>query len=401
VKIAVYHNLPSGGGKRALQELLRRLSARHAIDAFSLTTANHEYCDIRPYCRHHTVYRFEPLPLARPPFGRVNQGIRAVDLVRLNRTQRVVTRDIDAGDYDVVFVHNCQFGASPGLLRSLNTPSVYYCAEPPRAAIEPVVPRPYLQYTRWKRWANLLDPFPAIYRRVLLASDRRNALSASRILANSDYSRESLYRVYGSFAQVSYLGVDTDHFGPAALSDGEFVLSVGALQARKGFDFLVESLGVLDRATRPGLIIVSNYQERRERWYLEDLAEEHGVVVEFKTMVSDEALRVLYSQALLVLYAPIMEPFGLVPLEAMACGTPVVAVREAGVRETVRHGETGLLAPRDPAQFSEAVHALLHDPEQRARLGRCAREYVVENWSWDAAAARVEEHLRAVAGGHV
>ena len=185
MKIAVYHNLPSGGGKRALQELVCRLSSRHAIDAFSLTTANHEYCDIRPYCEHHTVYRFEPLPLARSPFGRVNQGIRAMDLVRLNRMQRDVARDIDAGAYDVVFVHNCQFGASPGLLRFLNTPSVYYCAEPPRVAIEPVVPRPYLQYAQWKRWANLLDPFPAIYRRVLLVSDRRNTLSASRILANS------------------------------------------------------------------------------------------------------------------------------------------------------------------------------------------------------------------------
>ena len=132
MKIAVYHNLPSGGGKRALYELTMRLANSHEIDVYTLTCAEHEFCDLRPYCRHHHVYPFLPLPLARRPFGRLNQGIRAVDLLRLRRVQRYIARDVDRRRYDVVFVHNCQYGQAPTLLRFLRTPSVYYCQEPPR-----------------------------------------------------------------------------------------------------------------------------------------------------------------------------------------------------------------------------------------------------------------------------
>jgi len=92
-----------------------------------------------------------------------------------------------------------------------------------------------------------------------------------------------------------------------------------------------------------------------------------------------------------------MEPFGLVPLEAMACGTPIVAVREAGVRETVRDGETGLLCERDPEEYARAVLALLDDERWRAEMGRRSRKHAIENWSWDSAAVRVENHLRAMA----
>ena len=81
----------------------------------------------------------------------------------------------------------------------------------------------------------------------------------------------------------------------------------------------------------------------------------------FRVGIPDEGLVQLYNRAMLTVYAPIMEPFGFVPLESMACGTPVVGIREAGVRETVRHAETGFLVDRDPEQFAAAVLALLDD----------------------------------------
>jgi glycosyltransferase involved in cell wall biosynthesis len=77
---------------------------------------------------------------------------------------------------------------------------------------------------------------------------------------------------------------------------------------------------------------------------------------------------------------------------------PVVGVREGGVRETVVDGVTGLLTERDPQQFADAVRALLSDPAYAARLGQQAREHTERHWTWDASVARVEEHLRAVAG---
>jgi len=397
MKIAIYHNLPSGGGKRALYEMTRRLAQDHEVDVYTLSCAEHAFCDLRPYARRHVVFPFAPLPLARFPFGRLNQGIRAVDLMRLKGLQHEIARQIDAAGYDVVFVHHCQFGQSPSLLQFLVTPSVYYCAEPPRLIHEPQIPRPYTQYSLPQRVVNLFDPFPALYRNTLAKFDRANVRAASFVLANSAYTRESLYRVYGIFARVCYLGVDTQLFRPLELPKADFVLSVGALNPHKGFDFLLLSLAKMDVARRPPLVIVSNFAEPREQGYLEDLARRLGVSLSIRVLVSDDELVRLYNQAGLTLYAPIMEPFGFVPLESMACGTPVVGVREAGVRETVLHNETGILTDRDPQQFAEAVQSLLNDEDRCRQYGLRGRAYVEERWSWEQSVQRLGRYLQQVA----
>lgn len=396
MNLAVYHNLPSGGGKRALHEMVRRLAAHHTLDVYTLSCAEHEFGDLRPHCCRHVVTPFQPLPLARRPFGRLNQGIRAIDLLRLRALQRGIAQEIDAGGYDVVFVHNCQFGQSPALLAALQTPSVYYCAEPPRLLHEPPEPRPYSSFSAARRLGNRFDPLPGLYRRTLDRLDRANVAAAGLVLVNSAYSRESLYRAYGIFARVGYLGVDADRFRPLGLPKEEMVLSVGALNSKKGFDFLLHSLARLDADQRPRLVIVSNFADERERGYLEGLAARLGVAVEFRTLIPDDELVRLYNQARLTLYAPVMEPFGFVPLESMACGTPVVGVREGGVRESVVDGVTGLLTERDPAEFAAAVEALLRDPERRQRMGQQGRAHVLEHWTWERSVQGLESHLLSV-----
>jgi glycosyltransferase involved in cell wall biosynthesis len=393
VRIAIYHNLPSGGGKRALYELTRHFTEGHILDIYTLSTSDHEFCDLRPYSHSYQVFPFTPFPLANSPFGRLNQGIRAVDLLRLRRIQRSIAQKIDRINYDVVFVHHCRFGQSPSLLKFLKTPSVYYCQEPPRLLYEPPVPRPYTEFSRVQRLGNWFDPFPGIYRRTLARLDCQNMRAATRVLVNSHYSRETLYRTYGIFAQVAYLGVDTEKFHPLGLPRENFVLSVGALNPHKGFDFLIESLAFLETAQRPQLVIVSNFQDARERQFLERLAAEKQVRVTFKVMIPDEDLVRLYNQAQLTLYAPIMEPFGFVPLESMACGTPVVGVREAGVRETVRDGVTGVLTEREPRWMAAAIQNLLNAPPLMAEYSAKSREDTVTRWSWEHASITMERFL--------
>jgi glycosyltransferase involved in cell wall biosynthesis len=177
------------------------------------------------------------------------------------------------------------------------------------------------------------------------------------------------------------------------------VLSVGALRPNKGFDFLIESLARIPQALRPPLTIVSNYQDPFERAYLESLSQCQGVDLRLLQLVDDKTLVELYNRAMLTVYAPILEPFGLVPLESMACGTPVVAVAEGGVRETVVDGVTGILVDRDTPQFAQAVCDLLDARERLTCYGRQAREYVLERWTWDAAVKRLEDHLREIASG--
>lgn len=400
MKIAIYHNLPSGGGKRALYEMTRWLAERHTLDVYTLSTSEHDFCDLRPYCRVHEVFPFTPLSLAHSPFGRLNQGIRTLDLLRLYRLQRTIAQQIDNAGYDVVFVHHCRYGQSPNLLQFLKTPSIYYCQEPPRLFHEPPVPRPYADFSQLQRLGNLFDPLPGLYRRTLARLDCDNAWAATHVLVNSHYSRETLYRTYGIFAHVAYLGVDAEKFHPLALPRESFVLSVGALNPRKGFDFLIRSLALLDAAQRPPLVLVSNAQDTREQQFLEHLATENQVSVTFKTLVSDEELVRLYNQARLTLYAPVMEPFGFVPLESMACGTPVVGVREAGVRESVIHNATGLLAERTPKDFAAAVAELLADVSRCLDMGRQGRELVEQHWRWENTVQTLEHHFAAVTRGN-
>jgi glycosyltransferase involved in cell wall biosynthesis len=174
---------------------------------------------------------------------------------------------------------------------------------------------------------------------------------------------------------------------------GDFVISVGELTPRKGFDFLIESLAHLPSDKRPILKLASNWASLAERLYLEALAARRNVKLEVLTDLNTDQLTLEYNRAQLCVYAPVSEPLGLVPLESMSCGTPVVAVAEGGVCETVLHGQTGILMERDPQQFAKAVSHLLEDVELRAQYGRQGRAYVERQWQWAHSVRDLEMHL--------
>lgn len=395
MRIAVYHNLPSGGGKRALLEMVRGLKTRHSIDVFSLSCADHDFCDLRPFSDHHTVFPFTPLTLFERPLGRLNPLVRALDLLRVRAAQKDVAARIDAGQYDVAFVHNCRIGQTPAVLSYLRTPTVYYCAEPPRFLYEPRVSRPYIKSDPVRRSLNAVDPGPWIYETMLGALDKAAARDACLVLANSAFSRETLYRVYGINARICYLGVDCGRFFPVGATRESFVLSVGAVHSGKGYDFLIRSLARIPTAGRPSLIIVTNSAETRETRFLQTLAENLRVELEFQVLLPEQELVLRYNQALLTLYTPVLEPFGLVPLESMACGTSVVGVREGGVRESILHRQTGLLVDRDEGEYAQAVMELLGDAAQRRAYEANGPGYVRREWPWSRTVDNLHTFLAA------
>lgn len=396
MRIALYHNLPSGGAKRTLQEATKRLARRHQIDVFTLSEANHSFSDIRPFVDKHNVFNFSVGTLFSSPFGRLNQAVRLLDLWRLQKLSQTIAEQIDKNQYDVVLAHPCQFAKSPPILRQVQTPSVYYCHEPLRRLYEPVPFRPYDDAASPRRqWLNRIDPLPSLYFGALKRIDQRNARSANIVLVNSEFIRAGMQKIYGVDAAVSYHGIDTDAFHPLSVEKRNIVLSVGSLTPLKAFDFLIKAMSKLPVKNRPTLVIVSNFQNSPEKLYLQQLADEMNVTVDFLTNISDTALVELYNQAKVVAYTPIREPFGLVPLEAMACGTPIVAVREGGIPETVVDGHTGKLVTRDPSQFAEAIATLLDNPALAAEYGESGRAHVLKNWTWERAVEALESHLLA------
>jgi glycosyltransferase involved in cell wall biosynthesis len=397
--IAVYHNLHSGGAKHSTYEIVRRLARGHQVDLFCLSTADTDFFDLREFVEESIVFEFKPGRLFRSPFGRLNQAVRWRDLARLERVQRQVTAEIDRRKYDVVYVHPCQFTQSPSLLRYLRTPSLYHSREPLRRFYEPPPPRGYRAERGWRAALDRVDPFNRAYEQRLRQLDRQNICYATRIVTNSFFTREALYRIYGVDARVVYHGVDLETFRPLDLPRENLVLSVGALTPSKGFDFVIESLALMPVHLRPVFVVISNYQEQAERAYLEELASKRGVSLRLRVRVSNDKLVHLYNAARCTVYTPILEPFGLVPLESMACGTPVVAVKEGGVRESVVDGQTGLLLDRDPGQFAAAVRTLIENEKLAERYGKQARAYTLEKWPWERRIEQLEERLVQVAHG--
>ena len=136
--------------------------------------------------------------------------------------------------------------------------------------------------------------------------------------------------------------------------------------------------------------------DRGEREALLRLSGETGVGLEILTGISDEHLCLLYNQAQVVLLAPHREPFGFVPLESMACGTPVIGVREGGLLETIEDGVTGRLIDREEGLFSQALRELLDDPSLRTAMGRRGIESVRQKWSWEKSTEVLLGHFREI-----
>jgi glycosyltransferase involved in cell wall biosynthesis len=282
----------------------------------------------------------------------------------------------------------------------LRTPSIYYCSEPLRPVYDPPLDRPYDQSAgvvdRWRRrW---YAPIQWVDAAIGKRDDAVNVCSATALLTNSYFTAESIYRAYHRRAFVSYLGVDVEVFRPLRLPRRDHVLSVGAVSPLKGYDFLVCALGHIPPERRPPFVVVGNSVSHTEHTYLQSLATQHGVSLEVRQNVSDTELVHLYNEARALVYAPVLEPFGFAALEAMACGTPVVAVAEGGVRESVRDGVSGLLTQRDPRRFACALSALLDDEEMQARLGAGGVSTVRSFWTWTAAYERFMDLVRASLG---
>jgi glycosyltransferase involved in cell wall biosynthesis len=376
-------------------------NAGFEIDAFLPSTADESFCPLKDIVR-----RCEIFPVPRSALGAAGSTLRRTfrlgnSLVDQEKTQMSIAREINRAAYDAVLVEQDKETYSPFLLKYLTGPSVYYCQQPDRSqeailqTVEQVAGPTHRNqwYRQWWRG----------YRNSRIAAlDKAHASFASCILANSYFSREAILRAYGRNAFVSYLGTDADLFRPLSVDRDSFVLSVGSCTVAKGYDFLIRSLGLIDAGIRPGMLVVANFTDAAWEAYLVRLAAKLGVELSIRKSVPDNDLVQLYNRAKLVLYAPFLEPFGLVPLEAMACGTPVVAVKEGGMRESVQHNETGILVDRDEEAFAQATAELLGDDAQRKRMACRALDVVRTFWTWTLAAERLAGHLeRAATRGRV
>ena len=182
---------------------------------------------------------------------------------------------------------------------------------------------------------------------------------------------------------------------------GPFVLFVGRLASNKGLLDLAPAFATL-ATSDPASHLVLIGEDGGQRSNFEARVRELGVAgrVHLLGHVDDDALlAAAYREARLTVLPSEYEAFGLVLLESLAAGTPVVASRVGGIPEVVEDGKAGLLVPpKSPAALAEALGRLWTDPELARRLGTYGRDTVVPRFSWDALADRLDALYREVAG---
>jgi glycosyltransferase involved in cell wall biosynthesis len=214
---------------------------------------------------------------------------------------------------------------------------------------------------------------------------RRTAQRADHIVTCSDYSREDILRTYnlpGSrvtsihLAAPGFLQPETnaERFATMRRKYGlpeEFILGVGSIQPRKNLERLIAAYAaVAKRRDVPPLVLAG-----KMAWLYGssvDAAAQNGVAdrVTFTGFVPDEDLSALYSAAMFFVYPSFFEGFGLPPLEAMQCGTPVITGNLTSLPEVV--GDAGIMVdPYDVSAIAGAIERLLSDKTLRADL--CAR----------------------------
>jgi glycosyltransferase involved in cell wall biosynthesis len=392
LRVALYHNLPPGGALRVVREFVERAPSDVEVDVFSLDIRAGSPFPPVPILAGRNVGTWqEPLSAGRLGTALSGKLARPALSARLGAAEKRVAHQMNEGAYDVAYVHPCWLAHTPGLIRDLEIPSVLYLHEVRRATFEPAYvhsrPRQFRSIPGWSV-DRLVD-------RQMGWRDRSSVAAADQIVCNSTYTAERILGCYGRTAEVLRPGVDPSVFHPTQASTERReprVLSVGGLEHFKNHHVVVEALGRLPSLSRPRLGLVYERCDPSYRAALLAQAAELHVEVEEYQGIDDGSLSRLYSASLATVLAAQLEPLGLVALESIACGTPVVAVREAGYRETITDQVNGLLVPRSVEALSHAIDEVISGaaglvaPEQLPRT-------ILPTWSSQFSADRQFELL--------
>ena len=240
-----------------------------------------------------------------------------------------------------------------------------------------------------------------------LDCERHLAAHADLVIATCTDELRELARMEAPADRLTVVpcGVDTVHFAPGRSGRAgrpPRLLAVGRLVERKGFDTAIRALAHLPGVELvvaggpPGAALGRDPEASRRLGLARELG--GGDRVRLVGQVPHDQMPALYRSADVVLSTPWYEPFGITPLEAAACGVPVVGSAVGGLLDTVEDGVTGrLVPPRDPAAVADAVVGLLADPALAARWGAAARHRALERYDWSCVAAATEDRLRRVA----
>jgi glycosyltransferase involved in cell wall biosynthesis len=386
MKIALYYPwvyLPSGA-ERSILALTG--CSRHEWTIF---THRFEPENTFPDFRNRRVVEFPRVSVRRSLGGVVRASAR------------IARQRLPLDDFDALLVVSEGIGDLI-VFRNSHLPTLCVCLTPLRIACDASYAESHFRNVpTWKRWMIMLAA--AVFRTI----DRAAWKHYRHVIC---ISQETKRRVLGAGLapeeklEVAHVGLGCHPDAPSDEFD-EFFLLPGRIMWTKNIELGISAFIAFKRSDARFAnfrLVVAGIVDEKSRSYfarLRELADQRSDI-EFRIFPSDEELARLYHTCYAVLFTAFNEDWGIVPLEAMAFGKPVIACDRGGPRETVVNGSNGFLDEPDPEAFARRMAVLASDPSLARQLGRNGVLHS-RGYSWATFVGRIDDHLEQIVATQV
>ena len=401
MKIAIWHNMPFGGGKRTLYNRVRGLVEKgHYVESWCPDTADQKVLPLSSLIKEHII----PFNSFNPEFYSTFRSLpesKALIAMLEDNAQKCLA-EIEKKDFDIIFLNACTFIRTSAISKYTSMPTVLDLPEPYRWFYEALPELPWVHEELISNDSLLKRHFKTVSptmegMQYQARKEYEYAKATTKIVANSMYSRECMLRVYGIDSSVCYAGIDTDEYRPLRSKKEAIILGLGTIYHAKGIDRAIRAVAHIKNNQNIKLVWIGNGAWPEDLKNYIKLAASLGVNFEHFCNIPDKQVKDYLSKAACLIYTSRLEPFGLAPLEANASGTAVVGIAEAGIRETVINGVNGFLTmDEDYELLGHYLGRFVDDLKYAKSFGLKCRKHIVKNWNYDFGINNIENALSSV-----
>ncbi len=359
-----------GGGERVVLKIAQHYKAPIYVAEYDPVNTFEEFrkLDVRIIPRRGV--------LSRLPYGRASQG--------LNYGLGFYNLDLQ-DEFDVINAH-----MAPGhWAANRNERVLWYCHTPLRDIYDLYEYRMSMRKPHTK-------PLYILGAAAVRAIDQGVVKKIPYIIANSPNTKSRVSKYYQrNDAKVLGAGVDYKNFSNR--DDQRYFFYPSRISPNKRQDYAIEAFKIFSRKVKGYRLIICGPVSKDKlyyNYYRKIYESAKGLSkVEFLTKIPEKRQIELFSRCTAVLYPPMNEDYGIVPLEAMASGKPIIAVNEGGPKQTILHNKTGMLV-NSPEEMAIAMERVARDGELAARLGKAGRKRVEKEYSWERFFTEFNKYLK-------
>lgn len=359
------------------------LESTGGLDRVVLKIAQH--FDAKIHCLNHSPEK------TFPEFKNLNIEVAKPGLLRKIPVMNRVTSAIEAGsyfynlkleDFDVINAHQ----TPSEWIRNKNSPVIWYCHTPNREAFD-------LYNWRMKRRNLLQKPIFWASIQAFKFFESRTVPNIEYIFTNSKNSQKRISRYLQRSSEVLHPGIETNNFSCKGYE--KFFFYPSRIAPEKDFEHAIKAFKIFSSRFKDWKFIIAGSLSNRSdhQNYFKKLKSLCTPQITIETNVTEERLLDLYSRCYAVLFTPVDEDYGLVPLEAMASSKPCIAKNEGGPTETILNNKDGFLVS-SIWDMAGKMEWLANNQDRCEEMGKYGRRKVQRDFTWEIFLKRFEEKAR-------